>query len=163
MLPLAASAQTTQYASDAELDQIISEARAAGSQVLVIQPPPGEAMAVSEGGPSARDLAIAFSERLQVIFAARKGFFTHLVETVRGRHEGRWVMLTVFWTLVFVALGYAAEWLFTRWGRSYLKGSFNELPQSRAEKILLPAAARRDAGGRGSDPDGRRAVAGRGV
>jgi hypothetical protein len=135
IISLGASAQTIEYASDAELERIISESRAAGSEVLVIRPPEGQMAAAADTGPDLRELALAFRGRLREILATAPGFFPAVADAASSHQTGNWLLKTVIWTLIFIALGYAAEWLYSRWARSYFDKSFDAEPQSRAEKI----------------------------
>ena len=135
LISLGASAQTIEYASDAELERIITESRAAGSEVLVIRPPESEMVATADAIPQVREMALEFRERLGQMLATAPAFFPAVADATSSLGEGNWLLKTVIWTLVFLALGYAAEWLYRRWARSYFVTSFTAEPQSRAEKI----------------------------
>ncbi|MDH3715168.1 MAG: mechanosensitive ion channel family protein [Gammaproteobacteria bacterium] len=135
VISLAVSAQTIEYASDAELERIITESRAAGSEVLVIRPAAGQMAAAAETGPDLRALALAFRARLREILATAPGSFPAVADAASSHGQGNWLLETVIWTLVFLGLGYAAEWLYSRWARSFLVKSFTAEPDSRAEKI----------------------------
>lgn len=135
IVSLGAFAQTIEYASDAELERIISESRAAGSEVLVIRPPEGQLAAVADTGPDLRELALTFRARMREILATAPGFFPAVADAASSQKAGNWLLKTVIWTLVFIGLGYAAEWLYSRWSRSWFVKSFAGKPDTRAVKI----------------------------
>lgn len=91
--------------------------------------------AEAQTGPGPEKMAMAFRARLREILATAPAFFPAVAEATASLGEGNWLLKTVLWTLFFLALGYAGEWLYNRWGRRVFAGSFKPEPENRAQKI----------------------------
>ncbi len=136
-------AQSLRATDAAELERLIGEARDQGAKVVVIETPAGTGDAqgdAAEPNKSAviEDQALQVRSRFREILAGASQFADRAGETVRQYDPGGsmyWPLPAALMAVLFLVVGYGAETLLNRWGRSHFQHLFNPTPESEVEKI----------------------------
>ncbi len=138
-----ASAETLKAADAGELERLLSQARAQGAKVIVIEAPAGalggEAGSAGPGfSARAEARALQARARFREILAEAPEFPGRAGDTIR-RHDPSgspaWPLTALLLAVLFLAVGYGAERGFDLWARPRFQHLFHPTPQSRAEKI----------------------------
>ena len=138
----AAQAQTSMASglSSAELEKLIAEAQSKGIRLIVVDP-------VSSAASSAEDKvstlviiereAVEARTRFVEILKDAPLFFGEVAKAVREQPalSNWWPLKVIFWTAIFLAIGWAAERLYSVWGKKLLAYPLNPEPRGEGEKI----------------------------
>ena len=141
LLPVSAlHAETLKAADSTELEQLLDQAREQGATVVVIEAPADTTPGAAEVNLMQRseERALKALARLEEILGQAGSFLPRIADTISGYDpEGglTWPVITLLYILLFLAIGYAAEWLFHRWARPHFAYLFEAEPEGRAAKI----------------------------
>ena len=137
-----AMAQSVKASDADELQRLINQAREQGAKVVVIEAP---AAATAAGGAgevalTARmeDRAMEARTRFREIAREAAMFPERASVAIRGYDanlSSAWLIWTIVSTIIFLAVGYGATMLVTRWAREHFRYMFNPEPEGRIEKL----------------------------
>jgi small-conductance mechanosensitive channel len=143
MTGLEAGAETPRAVDAGELERLVSEARAEGAKVIVIEVPAGAGGGREFAAQPAiltrvQERALQARARFREILAGVGAFPVEAGETIR-RHDpsgsAAWPLTTILFVVLFLAIGHGVERVFHLWARPQFQRLFHPTPESHAEKI----------------------------
>lgn len=119
--------------SETQIETLTTQAKESGATIVVIQP---EAEEVTEQSADLLD-TIKLKLAFEGILSEADHLPERLLATVRraGNGSAQWLLPTILFGAVFIAIGMGIERLFSRWARNHFMYLFNPVPKDRAEKI----------------------------
>ena len=135
-----AQEQATSGLSATDIKQLISDAQTKGVRVIIVDPESGpvatEEKTVSILVVLERE-AVAARTRLIDILKDAPNFYEEVAKGVRQQPalSSWWPLRVIGWTAIFLAVGWAAERLYSVWIKKLFAYPFNPKPRREAEKI----------------------------
>ncbi len=119
--------------SETQIETLTTQAKESGATIVVIQP---DSEKVAEESADLLD-TIKLKLAFEGILREADHLPERLMATVEraGNGSAQWLLPTILFGAVFIAIGMGIERLFSRWARNHFMYLFNPVPKDRAERI----------------------------